>query len=147
MKNSLKKIFPQLFLRLALSFTFLSAVADRFGFLGENFVWGNWDNFVIYTKQITAFLPESLSEFGAYSATFLEILFAILLILGFKTKATAIAAGMLLFLFGLSMTITLGFKAPFDYSVWVGCAASFLLAVQDQFYFSIDNNFINHKHL
>lgn len=139
MNHSLKQTLPQLFLRLALSFTFLSAVADRLGLLGKNAVWGNWENFVVYTKQITAFLPESLSTFGAYSATFLEILFAILLILGFKTKATAIGAGLLLMVFGLSMSITLGFKAPFDYSVWVGCAASFLLSVQDQFHFSIDN--------
>lgn len=43
--------FPQLFLRLAISFTILSAVADRFGFWGDNSSWGNWGNFVIYTKQ------------------------------------------------------------------------------------------------
>lgn len=139
MNHSLKQTLPQLFLRLALSLTFLSAVADRLGLLGKNAVWGNWENFLIYTKQITAFLPASFSTFGACSATFLEILFAILLILGFKTKATAIGAGLLLMVFGLSMSITLGFKAPFDYSVWVGCAASFLLSVQNQFQFSIDN--------
>ena len=139
MKYSLKSTFPQLFLRLALSFTFLSAVADRFGFLEKDSVWGNWENFVIYTKQITSFLPESLSEFGAYSATFLEIIFAILLLLGFKTKQAAFASGLLLLLFALSMSISLGIKAPFDYSVWVGCAASFLLAAQGQFQFSIDN--------
>lgn len=123
----------------------MSAVADRLGLLGKNAVWGNWENFTIYTKQITSFLPEYLSEAGAYSSTFLEIVFAALLLLGFKTKQTAFASGLLLLLFALSMTITLGIKAPFDYSVWVGCAASFLLSVQDQFYFSIDNKFYNHK--
>ena len=140
MKYHLKQILPQLFLRLALAFTFLSAVADRLGFLGKNVVWGNWENFVTYTKQITAFLPETFSEFGAYVATFLEIVFALFLILGFKTKITAFGSGSLLLLFALSMSITLGIKATLDYSVWVGSAAAFLLSVQSIFPFSIDEN-------
>lgn len=140
MKYPLKQILPQLFLRLALALTFLSAVADRLGILGKNTIWGNWENFVTYTRQITAFLPQSLSEFGAYAATFLEIVFALFLILGFKTKITAFASGSLLLIFALSMCITLGIKATFDYSVWVGSAAAFLLSVQEKFPFSIDEN-------
>jgi hypothetical protein len=43
----------KLFLRLALSFSFLSAVADRFGWwLAQITVWGNWENFVAYTQVI-----------------------------------------------------------------------------------------------
>ncbi|HEX7869593.1 MAG TPA: DoxX family protein, partial [Chryseobacterium sp.] len=66
-----KVYYPQLFLRLAISVSMLSAVADRFGFWGKNSAWGNWENFENYTKQLTFFLPESLSVFSAYSATFL----------------------------------------------------------------------------
>ncbi|WP_317126282.1 hypothetical protein [Chryseobacterium sp. 3008163] len=65
-----KVLFPQLFLRFAIAVTMLSAVADRFGFWGENSVWGNWGNFEKYTKQLTFFLPEILSTFSAYTATF-----------------------------------------------------------------------------
>lgn len=131
-------IFPQLFLRLAISVTMLSAVADRFGFWGDNSAWGNWENFEKYTRQLTFFLPETLSTFSAYTATFLEILFSLMLILGFKTKIAAYGAGILLLVFALSMSIALGIKAPLDYSVWVGSAAAFLLATQKEFYFSID---------
>lgn len=133
----------QLFLRIALSITLLSAVADRFGFWDKNFTWGNWQNFENYTKQITAFLPESLSIFGAYAATSLEIIFALFLLLGYKTKLTAFATGIILLLFALSTSMTLGIKAPLDYSVWVGSAAAFLLATHNQFPFSIDNKIIN----
>lgn len=129
---------PQLFLRLAISVTMLSAIADRFGFWGDNSAWGNWENFERYTRQLTFFLPETLSTFSAYTATFLEIFFPLMLILGFKTKIAAYGTGILLLVFALSMSIALGIKAPLDYSVWVGSAAAFLLATQKEFYFSID---------
>ncbi|WP_411812155.1 DoxX family membrane protein [Chryseobacterium scophthalmum] len=131
-------IFPQLFLRVIISVTMLSAVADRFGLWGDNSAWGNWENFEKYTQQLTFFLPEMLSTFSAYAATFLEILFPLMLILGFKTKIAAYGTGFLLLVFALSMSIALGIKAPLDYSVWVGSAAAFLLATQKEYYFSID---------
>ncbi|CAC9975448.1 DoxX family membrane protein [Flavobacterium panici] len=127
-----KKIeqLPQLFLRLALAVTMLSAVADRFGFWGENSTWGNWQNFEKYTTQLTFFLPPILNKFSAYTATFLEIALSLLLLSGFKVKLTAIVTGILLLLFALSMSISLGVKAPLDYSVLVGSSAAFLLAAQ-----------------
>jgi len=131
-------LFPQLFLRVIISVTMLSAVADRFGLWGDNSAWGNWENFEKYTRQLTFFLPEMLSTFSAYAATFLEVLFPLMLILGFKTKIAAYGTGFLLLVFALSMSIALGIKAPLDYSVWVGSAAAFLLATQKEYYFSID---------
>lgn len=133
-----KAQYPQLFLRLAISASMLSAVADRFGFWGENSAWENWGNFEKYTEQLTCFLPESLSTFSAYAATFLEVLFPLMLILGFKTKIAAYGTGFLLLLFAFSMTVALGVKAPLDYSVWIGSAAAFLLATQQKYNFSID---------
>lgn len=144
MEKTTNNAVQQLFLRLALAITLLSAVADRFGFWGKNSAWGNWENFENYTKQLTSFLPESMSIFGAYAATFLETVFAFLLILGYKTKWTAVGTGFLLLLFAFSMSISLGIKTPLDYSVWVGSAAAFLLSSQNQFHFSIDNK-INNK--
>jgi uncharacterized membrane protein YphA (DoxX/SURF4 family) len=134
-----KDLIPQLFLRLAIAGTMLSAVADRFGWWGKNSTWGNWENFEKYTRQITSFLPERLSVFSAYSATFFEVLFPLLLVLGFKTKIAAYGAGFLLLIFALSMTIALGAKAPLDYSVWVGSAGAFLLATQQKYSFTLDN--------
>jgi len=130
--------FPQLFLRLTIAVTMLSAVADRFGYWGKNSAWGNWGNFEKYTRQLTFFLPESLSRISAYGATFLEILFPVLLLIGYKTKIAAYGTGFLLLTFALSMTIALGIKAPLDYSVWMGSAGAFLLAVQSRYSISVD---------
>ncbi|WP_185289909.1 DoxX family protein [Chryseobacterium lactis] len=132
--------FPQLFLRLTLSVTMLSAVADRFGcWSAENSSWGNMKSFEEYTRSLTFFLPEALSTFSAYAATFLEILFPLMLIVGFKTRIAAYGSSILLLIFAVSMTIALGSKAPLNYSVWVGSAAALLLAVQQQYSFSIDH--------
>lgn len=134
----MKNQFQQLFLRIAISVTMLSAVADRFGFWGDNSSWGNWKNFEVYTLKLTYFLPEILSIFSAYIATFLEILFPVMLILGYKTRIASYGSGILLLVFAVSMAVALGAKAPLDYSVWIGSAGAFLLAVQQEYSYSID---------
>jgi uncharacterized membrane protein YphA (DoxX/SURF4 family) len=132
--------YQQLFLRIALGIALLSAVADRLGLWGASASWGNWKNFEAYTRQLTFFLPPFLSKISAYVATILETAFGLLLIIGFKTRIVANLTGILLLLFALSMSISLGVKSAFDYSVWVGSAAAFLLAVQNDFSFSIDQS-------
>ncbi|MCT3924838.1 DoxX family membrane protein [Elizabethkingia anophelis] len=134
----MKNQFQQLFLRIAISVTMLSAVADRFGLWGDNSSWGNWKNFEVYTQKLTYFLPEILSIFSAYIATFLEILFPVMLILGYKTRIASYGSGILLLVFAVSMAVALGAKAPLDYSVWIGSAGAFLLAVQQEYSYSID---------
>ncbi|MEW7400991.1 DoxX family protein [Elizabethkingia anophelis] len=135
----MKNQFQQLFLRIAISVTMLSAVADRFGFWGDNSSWGNWKNFEVYTQKLTYFLPEIMSIFSAYIATFLEILFPVMLILGYKTRIASYGSGILLLVFAVSMAVALGTKAPLDYSVWIGSAGAFLLAVQQEYSYSIDS--------
>lgn len=133
MKN-ISARFPQLFLRVALSVTMLSAVADRLGLWTKAYSsWGDMANFEIYTRQLTFFLPEVLSTLAAYIATGLEILFPLMLIVGYKVRIAAYGSSLLLALFAVSMTIALGPKAPLDYSVWIGSAAALLLATQKEY--------------
>lgn len=121
--------FHQLFLRIALAVALLSAVADRFGLWpGQVSAWGNWKNFEAYTRQLTFFLPEILSKASAYAATAAEIVLGLLLLAGFKLKWTGLVTALLLAIFALSMTLALGIKSTFDYSVWVGSAGAFMLA-------------------
>lgn len=121
----------QLVFRLAIAFSFLSAVADRFGFWGAagspGVSWGNWQNFVAYSNQLNAFASPQIGAFLAAIATFLEILFALLLVVGYQLRLTALASAALLFVFALSMTFSIGIKAPFDYSVWTSATACLLL--------------------
>jgi len=122
----------QLFLRIALASTMLSAVADRFGVWKTNIAWGNWKSFEAYTSELTFFLPEWTGISAAYLATFLEIILSIFLIIGFKTKITTYGTAILLLLFAISMTISLGLKTSLDYSVWTSAAAAFLLSAQEK---------------
>lgn len=125
--------YVKLFLRIAVSLTMLSAVADRFGLWGAGSVWGNMDAFLAYTQQLLPFVPTSLANIAGWSATALEIVFSIGLLINFKTPLIATLTACLIACFGLSMTISLGIKSTFDYSVWNAVAAALALAV-------IDNN-------
>ena len=117
--------------RYALAITFLSAVADRFGLWGapgsQNVAWGSYSNFLEYTALLTPWAPKELLPVPGGIATFLEVVFAVGLIIGFRPKETALGSAVLLLTFALSMTFTIGIKAPLDYSVFSACAAAFLL--------------------
>lgn len=129
----------KLFLRFALAFGFLSAVADRFGLWSEALaVWGNWENFLSYTQMINPWMPSSLIPAIGGIATSAEILFALLLIIGLKTEFVAKLSGVLLLIFALSMTFSTGIKGAFDYSVFSAAAAAFALSTMKDKYLELD---------
>ncbi|NCA85057.1 MAG: DoxX family membrane protein [Clostridia bacterium] len=120
----------KLFLRIALASGFLSAVADRFGVWPKEFsTWGNWDAFVVYTQSLNPWFPETLIPSIAIIATAAEIVFAVCLIIGFKTKLFAQLSGLLLLIFALSMTFSTGVKSALDFSVFTASAAAFALSL------------------
>ncbi len=129
MKLSQIKII-EWFLRISLSAGFLSATADRFGFWSKEIsVWGNWENFVAYTKVLNPLLPVSIIPVLAIIATGLEIVLGIFLLTNFKTELIAKLSGFLLLLFGISMLISVGIKPSLDYSVFTASAGAFALSV------------------
>ncbi|MGJ5640565.1 DoxX family protein [Formosa sp. S-31] len=127
------------FLRSALAFSFLSAVADRFGLWSKDLsTWGNWDNFLTYTQVINPWLPESLISAAGLIATTAEIVFTIFLIIGFKTELFAKLSGYLLLVFGLSMSFSTGVKGAFDYSVFTAAASAFALSTMKTKYLELN---------
>lgn len=129
----------KIFLRLALSIGFLSAVADRFGLWNAAVsAWGNWANFVAYTKVLNPLIPQSLITPVAIIATAAEIIFPIFLLIGFKTELFAKLSGCLLLLFGFSMVFSVGIKAPLDYSVFTSAGAAFALSLMKEKYLELD---------
>lgn len=131
--------FVQLFLRLALSAGFLSAVADRFGIWNQNVVWGDWQNFVEYTGSLLPFFSDAVVSVFAITATVLEIVFAIGLLLGWQTKVFAFLSGCLLLIFGLAMAFASGIKEPLDFSVFSASAAGFALMAFPEGYLTVDH--------
>src|SRR5499425_728172 len=130
------------YLRLALGISFLSAVADRFGLWGvygqPNVAWGNYARFVAYTAKLNWFLPAATIPALAIISTAAEILFGLLLVLGWKTRTTALLSGVLLSTFALTMTMALGVKAPLDSSVFSAAGGALLLATYTRFPLSLD---------
>lgn len=140
MKNTQQ--FAQIFLRLALGIGFILPVMDRLGMLGAprepNIGWGNWSNFVDYTNSLMPYLNHDIANVMGIIATLAEVLFGVLLIIGFKTKLTAYGSFALTLSFALSMLIFAGYRAPFNYSVFTASAASLLLATIPFYNWSID---------
>jgi uncharacterized membrane protein YphA (DoxX/SURF4 family) len=134
--------FSSVYLRLALGISFLSAVADRFGLWGAygqpNVAWGDYGRFVSYTAKLNWFLPAAMIPTLAMISTAAETLFGLLLVLGWKTRITALLSGVLLTAFALTMTMALGVQAPLNSSVFSAAGGALLLATCTDFPFSVD---------
>jgi putative oxidoreductase len=117
--------------RAALGVSFLLSVGDRLGFYGNpgdrGVSWGTFGRFLGYVAEVNAFVPARLIPILGTSATVLELLFGITLVLGLALRWAAFGSAGLLFLFGSAMAISFGIKSPFDYSVFAAmCCALFL---------------------
>tara|TARA_R110000868_G_scaffold411695_1_gene707623 strand:- start:114 stop:536 length:423 start_codon:yes stop_codon:yes gene_type:complete len=131
--------FAKIFLRIAISFGFISAVADRFGMWSKEVsAWGNWGNFLQYTELINPWFPSSMIPIIGIIATSAEIVFAICILIGFKTELFAKLSGLLLLAFALSMTFSIGIKGALDYSVFIGSAGAFALSTMKEKYLELD---------
>ena len=132
----------QLFLRIALGIGYLVPGLDRLGVWGrpgENGIsWGDWQHFMQYAREVMGFIPASLVNVFAVIATIAEIGFGLLLLLGKWTKIAALGSGILALLFAVAMTISFGIVSPLSYSVFTVSAASFLLATQGKYKWSLD---------
>lgn len=129
----------KIFLRLAISFGFLSAVGDRFGMWPEEVsAWGNWDSFLKYTELLNPWFPGAAISTLAIIATAAEVIFAVCLLIGFKISLFAKLSGFLLLAFALSMTFSTGIKGVFDYSVYIASAGAFALSSIKEKYLEVD---------
>ena len=120
------------FLQLALAFGYFSAVADRLGLWGPpghpGVVWGDFHHFLAYTGILNPWCPAALLPALGVLATIAETAIGIGLVSGWKTRAWALASGVLLLLFAVSMSYTTGIHSVLNYSVLTDVGASFLLA-------------------
>ena len=143
--------FSSVFLRYALGLGFLSAVADRFGLWGPfgqpNVAWGNFSRFLEYTHALNWYVPAGMIPALGIIATGAELLFGLLLLIGWYTRVTALLSGLLLLVFGVSMALGLGVQAPLNYSVFTGAGAAFLYAYCERFPFTVDELLLRRSHV
>ena len=135
-------ILSSVVLRFGLGLGFLSAVADRLGLWGPfgqpNVEWGNFSRFLEYTQTLNWYVPAAMIPTLGIIATSAEILFGLLLLVGWHTRSAARLSGLLLLTFGTAMTLALGVKAPLNFAVLTGVGGAFLLANCESFPFSVD---------
>ena len=86
--------------RFALGAAFLSAVAARFGFWGENTGPDSFKHFMEYTGEVNSFMPAFTVPFLAWATTVAETCLGFALVLGIWPRVVALAAAGLLALFG-----------------------------------------------
>ena len=134
--------YAALLLRIGIGVGFLSAVADRFGLWGPfgqpNVEWGDFSRFLEYTHTLNWYLPGGMIPLLGGIATGAEILFGLLILVGWHTRVAALLSGLLLLTFGVAMTLALGIKAPLNFAVLTGVGGALLLANCEGFPFSVD---------
>jgi thiosulfate dehydrogenase (quinone) large subunit len=135
-ESSLTK-FANIFLRLALAAAFLAAVTDRFGVWGPpgttTVAWGDFGRFLVYGAKLNPELPAAWIPVVGWIVTFAETIFAIALLLGFRTRMFALLSGLLLLAFAFGMTIGTGVKSALNPSVFSASAGAFLLATMREY--------------
>ena len=150
LKDSKFASYPTVLLRIGLGVGFLSAVADRLGLWGAfgqpNVEWGNFSRFLEYTHTLNWYLPAGIIPTLGGIATGAEILFGLLVLVGWHTRVAARLSGLLLIVFATSMTITLGVKSVLNFAVITGIGGSFLLANCESFPFSVDDLLFRRTH-
>jgi uncharacterized membrane protein YphA (DoxX/SURF4 family) len=126
----------EILLRIGLSSSLLSAVADRFGLWGRpgtpQVAWGTFSYFLAYAKTLNPWCPPALVPLLGWSATASELVLGIALLVGFRLRWTALLAALLTGTFALAMTCVEGVHAPLNYSVFALSTASFFLAVMSE---------------
>ena len=136
-------ILGQLLLRVSLGIGFLLPVCDRLGFFGDagdpNVIWGDWKNFIAYTNVLMPYIDLATASYFGFVATVLEVLFGVLLIVGFKIKYAALGSFGLTLIFAFSMLFFLHIRAPFNYAVFVVSFSSLILSTLPHFPWSFDN--------
>jgi len=129
--------------RAALGITFLLSILDRLGLYGNpgerGVSWGTFERFLHYTGSVNAFAPALMIPFLGTAATVIELLLGVMLVLGLWLRWTAFGTAGLLFLYGAAMAISLGIKAPFDYSVFSAMCCALLLGLTGSNRWTIDS--------
>lgn len=137
----------KLFLRLTVAASMLSSVADRFGIWAKELcMWGDMDKFVAYTQSLIPYIPANAVPVLAWTATVLEVLLPLCLLVGLKLKWTASLSGLMILVFAIAMATSMGIKAPLNYSAFTASAAAFGILACGKGIWEVDNLMGNRRH-
>jgi len=128
------------FPRIIIALDFLLAVADRLGSFGApgtpGVGWGDFAHFTAYTAQVNSFMPAALIPTLAVTATVLESVFGITMLLGLFSRQAAAGSAVLLAMFATAMGIS--GLSHFQYAVYLMAAGAWVLSTVDPSPLSLD---------
>jgi len=131
-----------IYMRLALSAGFLSAVTDRLGVWGPygtpNVAWGDMQHFVKYAAKLNPWFPPGMIPVVGRVVTVLETALGISLLIGFRTRRAAQVSGGLVLAFGIGMSVGTGAKSALNASVFAFSGGAWLLSKARDYPFSVD---------
>lgn len=137
----------KLFLRLTVAASMLSSVADRFGIWAKEVcMWSDMDKFIAYTQSLIPYIPANAVPVLAWTATVLEVLLPLCLLVGLKLKWTASLSGLMILVFAIAMATSVGIKAPLNYSAFTASAAAFGILACGKGIWEVDNLMGNRRH-
>ncbi len=126
--------YTRVLLRTALAAAFISAVAARLGLWGANpgTLHEAFTGFKEYVAELNPWLPPGAVAAVAVGVTLVEGALGLALLVGYRTRVTAFAAGVLLTVFALAMSAFTGLKSSLDYSVWSAAMGAFVLVSHER---------------
>ena len=104
------------------------------------------DKFIAYAQSLIPYIPADVVPILAWTATVLEVLFSLCLLLGLKLKWTASLTGLMILVFAIAMATSVGIKAPLNYSAFTASAAAFGILACGKGIWEVDNLMGNRRH-
>lgn len=99
---------------------------------------GNFENFTIYTGEVNSFVPAAFIPALAAIESLFEGVLGLTMLVGAFLRVTLPASSVLLFLFGIAMTLSLGITSQFAFAVFVLATGTWVLAILGASLASID---------
>jgi uncharacterized membrane protein YphA (DoxX/SURF4 family) len=87
---------------------------------------------------LNPWFPSAVIPLVGWLVTILETVLGILLVVGFKTRWSALLSGWLLLAFAIGMIAGIGPKSVFDYSVLAAAGGALMLATARRYAWSVD---------
>jgi len=123
-KQSMGRSLVALFLRVVLAFGLLAAVGARFGLFDAP---AAFDSFAFWTTRLFGLAPQAIVPVMRWIVPVLELVLALLLLVGVRTRLAALVTGILFVAVAAAMSIHAGWTAPFHAAVLTTAAAAFAL--------------------
>ena len=113
-----------LFLRAVLAFGLLAAGGAALGLVGAP---AGFDALSWWTSRLWGLAPAAIVPFLSWTVMVVELILALLLLLGLRTRTAALVTGVLFLAVAAAMTLRMGIEAPFHAAIFAIAGVAFAI--------------------